>query len=155
MHWQAGEPELAAGQAARSTRMVSINSNNKSNFVAASASTGSAWTSASQGVCLAPRWRWGLGLYTDGKAKLPPANAPNISDEERGPPHLSLLSPRSSSASARASPSRSWPRRHRVSATCGSRWSCPTPTKSNGQIFHQGKNQGLDDAVGLGLVYAF
>lgn len=126
--------------------MVSINSKNKSNFVAA----GFDWKldfGQPGGFYLRP----GMGLaYTDGKAKLPPANAPNISDEERArrtylyyhriefgshvlfEPELAL----GYQVSDRVSVELSYTH------------------LSNGQIFHQGKNQGLDDA-GVRLVYAF
>lgn len=126
--------------------MVSINSENKSNFVAA----GFDWKidfGQPGGFYLRP----GMGLaYTDGKAKLPPANAPNISDEERArrtylyyhriefgshvlfEPELALGYQVSDKVSVELSYTH----------------------LSNGQIFHQGKNQGLDDA-GVRLVYAF
>ncbi|HJV42312.1 acyloxyacyl hydrolase [Caulobacter sp.] len=126
--------------------MVSINSKNKSNFVAA----GFDWKidfGQPGGFYLRP----GMGLaYTDGKAKLPPANAPGISDEERArrtylyyhriefgshvlfEPELAL----GYQVSDRMSVELSYTH------------------LSNGQIFHQGKNQGLDDA-GVRLVYAF
>lgn len=126
--------------------MVSINSENTSNFVAA----GLDWKvdfGQPGGFYLRP----GMGLaYTDGKAKLPAANAPNISDEERArrtylyyhriefgshvlfEPELALGYQVSDKLSVELSYTH----------------------LSNGQIFHQGKNQGLDDA-GVRLVYAF
>lgn len=133
-----GKPQVHA--------MVSINSKNTSNFVAA----GFDWKidlGQPGGFYLRP----GMGLaYTDGKAKLPPANAPNISDEERArrtylyyhriefgshvlfEPELALGYQVSDKVSVELSYTH----------------------LSNGQIFHQGKNQGLDDA-GVRLVYAF
>jgi len=133
-----GKPQVHA--------MVSINSENTSNFVAA----GFDWRielGQPGGFYLRP----GMGLaYTDGKAGLPPANAPNISDEERArrtelyytridfgskvlfEPELALGYDLSDSWSAELSYTH----------------------LSNGQIFHQGKNQGLDDA-GVRLVYKF
>ena len=126
--------------------MVSINTNNTSNFVAA----GLDWKvdfGQPGGFYLRP----GLGLaYTDGKAKLPPSNVPGLSDEERArrtylyyhriefgshvlfEPELALGYQVSDKVSVELSYTH----------------------LSNGQIFHQGKNQGLDDA-GVRLVYAF
>ncbi|RRN65001.1 acyloxyacyl hydrolase [Caulobacter sp. 602-1] len=126
--------------------MVSINTKNTSNFVAA----GFDWKvdfGQPGGFYLRP----GMGLaYTDGKAKLPPANAPGLSDEERArrtylyyhriefgshvlfEPELALGYQVSDKLSVELSYTH----------------------LSNGQIFHQGKNQGLDDA-GVRLVYAF
>lgn len=133
-----GKPQVHA--------MVSINTNNTSNFVAA----GFDWKvdfGQPGGFYLRP----GMGLaYTDGKAKLPPANAPGLSDEERArrtylyyhriefgshvlfEPELALGYQVSDKLSVELSYTH----------------------LSNGQIFHQGKNQGLDDA-GVRLVYAF
>jgi hypothetical protein len=133
-----GKPQVHA--------MVSINSKNTSNFVAA----GFDWRielGRPGGFYLRP----GLGLaYTDGKAGLPPANAPNISDAERArrtnlyytridfgshvlfEPELALGYDLSDHLAAELSYTH----------------------LSNGQIFHQGKNQGLDDA-GVRLVYKF
>lgn len=124
---------------------VSVNSENTSNFVAA----GLSWR--------IPLWsqkayfRPGIGLaYTDGKTGLPPANAPGLTAAERDrrtqlyytridfgsnvlfEPEFALgydLSPR---VAIEASYTH----------------------LSNGQIFHKGKNQGLDDA-GVRLVYKF
>ncbi|PZR33410.1 acyloxyacyl hydrolase [Caulobacter segnis] len=126
--------------------MVSINTNNTSNFVAA----GFDWKvelGKPGGFYLRP----GLGLaYTDGETGLPPANAPNLTPEERArrtylyyhridfgskvlfEPELAL----GYQVSDRVSVELSYTH------------------LSNGQIFHQGKNQGLDDA-GVRLVYAF
>lgn len=126
--------------------MVSINSKNTSNFVAA----GFDWKidfGQPGGFYLRP----GMGLaYTDGKAKLPPSNAPGLSQAEIDrrtylyyhriefgshvlfEPELALGYQVSDKMSVELSYTH----------------------LSNGQIFHQGKNQGLDDA-GVRLVYAF
>jgi hypothetical protein len=126
--------------------MVSINSKNTSNFVAA----GFDWRielGQPGGVYFRP----GIGLaYTDGKAGLPPANAPGLTQAERDrrtylyyhridfgskvlfEPELALGYQVSDKVSVELSYTH----------------------LSNGQIFHQGKNQGLDDA-GVRLVYAF
>jgi lipid A 3-O-deacylase len=126
--------------------MVSINTKNTSNFVAA----GFDWKidfGKPGGFYLRP----GMGLaYTDGKAGLPPANAPGLSQAEIDrrtylyyhridfgskvlfEPELALGYQVSDKVSVELSYTH----------------------LSNGQIFHQGKNQGLDDA-GVRLVYAF
>ena len=126
--------------------MVSINSKNTSNFVAA----GFDWKidfGGEGGFYLRP----GMGLaYTDGKAKLPPANAPGLTQAEIDrrtylyyhriefgshvlfEPELALGYQVNDKVSVELSYTH----------------------LSNGQIFHQGKNQGLDDA-GVRLVYAF
>jgi len=133
-----GKPQVHA--------MVSINSKNTSNFVAA----GFDWKidfGQPGGFYLRP----GMGLaYTDGKAGLPPANAPGLSQAEIDrrtylyyhridfgshvlfEPELALGYQVSDKVSVELSYTH----------------------LSNGQIFHQGKNQGLDDA-GVRLVYAF
>jgi lipid A 3-O-deacylase len=76
-----GKPQVHA--------MVSVNSENTSNFVAA----GFDWRielGKPGGFYLRP----GMGLaYTDGETQLPPANAPNISDEERARRTEALLHP--------------------------------------------------------------
>lgn len=126
--------------------MVSINSKNTSNFVAA----GFDWR-IELGQPGGFYFRPGMGLaYTDGKAGLPPANAPNLTQAERDrrtylyyhridfgskvlfEPELALGYQVSDKVSVELSYTH----------------------LSNGQIFHQGKNQGLDDA-GVRLVYAF
>ncbi|HTK36236.1 MAG TPA: acyloxyacyl hydrolase [Caulobacteraceae bacterium] len=114
----------------------SINTNNTSNFVAA----GFDWKVGLKGpVYLRP----GMGLaYTDGKTELPPANAPGLSAAEIArrtnlyytriafgsrvlfEPELALGVNLSDRLSLEASYTH----------------------LSNGQIFHKGKNQGLDDA---------
>ena len=126
--------------------MVSINTNNTSNFVAA----GFDWRielGQPGGFYLRP----GMGLaYTDGKTGLPPANAPGLTPEERE--------------------RRTYLYYHRIDfgskvlfepeLALGYQVSDRVAVElsythlSNGQIFHQGKNQGLDDA-GVRLVYAF
>lgn len=126
--------------------MVSINSKNTSNFVAA----GFDWR-IELGQPGGFYFRPGIGLaYTDGKAGLPPANAPGLTQAERDrrtylyyhridfgskvlfEPELALGYQVSDKVSVELSYTH----------------------LSNGQIFHQGKNQGLDDA-GVRLVYAF
>jgi lipid A 3-O-deacylase len=133
-----GKPQVHA--------MLSINTNNTSNFAA----VGFNWKvelGQPGGFYLRP----GLGLaYTDGKAGLPPANAPNLTPEERA--------------------RRTWLYYNRIDfgskvlfepeLALGYQVSEKVSVElsythlSNGQIFHQGKNQGLDDA-GVRLVYAF
>lgn len=137
LHWL-GKPQVHA--------MVSINTKNTSNFVAA----GFDWKinlGQPGGFYLRP----GMGLaYTDGKAGLPPANAPGLSQAEID--------------------RRTWLYYHRIDfgskvlfepeLALGYQVSDKVSVElsythlSNGQIFHQGKNQGLDDA-GVRLVYAF
>jgi len=133
-----GKPQVHA--------MVSINTNNTSNFVAA----GFDWK-IELGQPGGFYFRPGIGLaYTDGKAGLPPANAPGLTQAERDrrtylyyhridfgshvlfEPELALGYQVSDKVSVELSYTH----------------------LSNGQIFHQGKNQGLDDA-GVRLVYAF
>lgn len=133
-----GKPQVHA--------MVSINTNNTSNFAA----VGFNWKvelGQPGGFYLRP----GIGLaYTDGKAGLPPANAPNLTPEERD--------------------RRTWLYYNRIDfgskvlfepeLALGYQVNDKVSVElsythlSNGQIFHQGKNQGLDDA-GVRLVYAF
>ena len=133
-----GKPQVHA--------MVSINSKNTSNFVAA----GFDWR-IELGQPGGFYFRPGIGLaYTDGKAGLPPANAPGLTQAERDrrtylyyhridfgskvlfEPELALGYQVSDKVSVELSYTH----------------------LSNGQIFHKGKNQGLDDA-GVRLVYAF
>lgn len=123
---------------------VSINSENTSNFVAA----GFDWKIPLKGPLY---FRPGIGLaYTDGKTGLPPANAPNLTPEERErrtwlyynridfgshvlfEPEFALGYDLSDRLAVEASYTH----------------------LSNGQIFHRGKNQGLDDA-GVRLVWKF
>lgn len=123
---------------------VSINTNNTSNFVAA----GFDWRVGIKGpLYLRP----GIGLaYTDGKTELPPANVPGLSQAEIDrrtflyyhriafgshvlfEPELALGYDVSKSVAVEASYTH----------------------LSNGQIFHRGKNQGLDDA-GVRLIWKF
>ncbi len=133
-----GKPQVHA--------FVSINSENTSNFVA----TGFDWPielGAPGGFYLRP----GFGLaYTDGEAGLPPANAPNISDEERARRTKLYYTRIDFGSQVLFEPELALGYRFndRVSAELS------YTHLSNGQIFHQGKNQGLDD-VGVRLVYAF
>jgi lipid A 3-O-deacylase len=122
---------------------VSLNTNNTSNFVAA----GLSWP-----IRISERlyFRPGLGLaYTDGKAGLPPVNAPGLApDEIQRRLHLyltridfgskMLFQPEVNLGvhlTDRLSAELSWVH------------------ISNGEIFHHGKNQGLDD-TGVRVIYA-
>lgn len=133
-----GKPQVHA--------MVSINSENTSNFVAA----GFDWRielGQPGGFYLRP----GLGLaYTDGKAGLPPANAPNISDEERARRTKLYYTRIDFGSHVLFEPELA------LGYDLNDSWSAELSYThlSNGQIFHQGKNQGLDDA-GVRLVYKF
>jgi hypothetical protein len=133
-----GKPQVHA--------MVSINSENTSNFVAA----GFDWRielGKPGGFYLRP----GMGLaYTDGKAGLPPANAPNISDEERARRTNLYYTRIDFGSHVLFEPELA------LGYDLNDRWSAELSYThlSNGQIFHQGKNQGLDDA-GARLVYKF
>lgn len=133
-----GKPQVHA--------MVSINSENTSNFVAA----GFDWRielGQPGGFYLRP----GLGLaYTDGKAGLPPANAPNISDEERARRTELYYTRIDFGSHVLFEPELA------LGYDINDSWSAELSYThlSNGQIFHQGKNQGLDDA-GVRLVYKF
>ena len=125
---------------------VSINSENTSNFVAA----GFNWRielGQPGGFYLRP----GFGLaYTDGKAGLPPANAPNISDEERARRTELYYTRIDFGSQVLFEPELA------LGYDINDSWSTELSYThlSNGQIFHQGKNQGLDD-VGVRLVYKF
>jgi len=133
-----GKPQVHA--------FVSINSENTSNFVA----TGFDWPielGAPGGFYLRP----GFGLaYTDGKAGLPPANAPGLTDEERARRTELYYTRIDFGSKVLFEPELALGYRFndKVSAELS------YTHLSNGQIFHQGKNQGLDD-VGVRLVYAF
>jgi lipid A 3-O-deacylase len=122
---------------------VSLNTNNTSNFVAA----GLSWP-----IRISDRlyFRPGLGLaYTDGKAGLPPVNAPGLAPEEiQRRLHLyltridfgskMLFQPEVNLGvhlTDRLSAELSWVH------------------ISNGEVFHHGKNQGLDD-TGVRVIYA-
>lgn len=133
-----GKPQVHA--------FVSINSENTSNFVA----TGFNWPielGAPGGFYLRP----GFGLaYTDGEAGLPPVNQPGISQAEIDR-RLVLYNTRidfGSQVLFEPELALGYKFNDRVSAELS------YTHLSNGQIFHQGKNQGLDD-VGVRLVYAF
>ncbi|MBU4436597.1 MAG: acyloxyacyl hydrolase [Alphaproteobacteria bacterium] len=125
---------------------VSINSENTSNFVAA----GFDWPielGAPGGFYLRP----GFGLaYTDGEAGLPPANAPNLSQAERDRRTKLYYTRIDFGSQLLFEPELA------LGYKFNDSWSGELSYThlSNGQIFHQGKNQGLDD-VGVRLVYAF
>ncbi len=124
--------------------MVSINSHNTSNFVAA----GLNWA-----IPLGPRFyiRPGFGLaYTDGAAGLPPVNQPGISPAEIQR-RLALYNTRIDFGSKVL-----FEPELALGVRLGERWAAEFSYVhlSNGQIFHRGKNQGLDDA-GVRLVYSF
>ncbi|WP_436032898.1 acyloxyacyl hydrolase [Caulobacter sp. LjRoot300] len=133
-----GKPQVHA--------MVSINSENTSNFVAA----GFDWRielGQPGGFYLRP----GMGLaYTDGETQLPPANAPNISDEERARRTYLYYHRIDFGSKVLFEPELA------LGYDLNDSWSAELSYThlSNGQIFHQGKNQGLDDA-GVRLVYKF
>jgi hypothetical protein len=133
-----GKPQVHA--------MVSINSENTSNFVAA----GFDWRielGQPGGFYLRP----GMGLaYTDGETQLPPANAPNISDEERARRTYLYYHRIDFGSKVLFEPELA------LGYDINDSWSAELSYThlSNGQIFHQGKNQGLDDA-GVRLVYKF
>ena len=126
--------------------MVSINSENTSNFVAA----GFDWRielGQPGGFYLRP----GMGLaYTDGKAGLPPANAPGLTDEERARRTELYYTRIDFGSHVLFEPELA------LGYDINDSWSAELSYThlSNGQIFHQGKNQGLDDA-GVRLVYKF
>jgi len=126
--------------------MVSINSENTSNFVAA----GFNWKldfGQEGGFYLRP----GIGLaYTDGETGLPPVNQPGISQAEIDR-RLVLYNTRIDFGSKVL-----FEPELALGYQFNDRWSAELAYThlSNGQIFHQGKNQGLDD-VGVRLVYAF
>ena len=133
-----GKPQVHA--------FVSINSENTSNFVA----TGFDWPielGSPGGFYLRP----GFGLaYTDGKAGLPPVNEPGIPQAEIDR-RLVLYNTRidfGSKVLFEPELALGYRFNEKVSAELS------YTHLSNGQIFHQGKNQGLDD-VGVRLVYAF
>jgi lipid A 3-O-deacylase len=123
---------------------VSINSEDTSNFVAA----GLSWP-----VALGDRFylRPGLGLaYTDGEADLPPVNAPGLAPAERER-RLKLYRSRIDFGSQILfQPEIS------LGYRLGERWAVELSWVhiSNGQVFENGKNQGLDDA-GVRLIYSF
>ena len=124
--------------------MVSINSNNTSNYIA----TGFDWAiPLGKGVYLRP----GFGLaYTDGAAGLPPVNAPGISPAEIQR-RLVLYNTRIDFGSKVL-----FKPELALGFRLNDRWAAELSYVhlSNGQIFHTGKNQGLDQAGGR-LVYSF
>jgi len=126
--------------------LVSINSENTSNFVAA----GFNWKldfGKDGGFYVRP----GFGLaYTDGETQLPPVNQPGISQAEIAR-RLVLYNTRIDFGSKVL-----FEPELALGYQFNDRWSGELVYThlSNGQIFHQGKNQGLDD-VGVRLVYAF
>jgi len=122
---------------------VSLNTDNTSNFVAA----GLSWPTR-----LTDRFyfRPGLGLaYTDGKAGLPAVNAPGLTPQEIQR-RLHLYNTRIDFGSQTL---------FEPELNLGVRLSDRVSAElswvhiSNGEIFHHGKNQGLDDA-GLRVIYA-
>ncbi|MDO8900702.1 MAG: acyloxyacyl hydrolase [Phenylobacterium sp.] len=123
---------------------VSINSESTSNFVAA----GVSWP-----IALTERLyvRPGLGLaYTDGEAGLPPVNAPGLTPAEIAR-RLELYNTRidfGSQVLFQPELSLGYELTSRLAAELS--W----VHISNAQIFHQGKNQGLD-AAGVRLIYSF
>lgn len=122
---------------------VSVNTDNTSNFVAA----GLSWP-----IRLGERFyvRPGLGLaYTDGKAGLPPVNAPGLTPQEIQR-RLHLYETRIDFGSQTL-----FEPELNLGMHLSDRWSAELSWVhiSNGQIFHHGKNQGLDDA-GLRVIYA-
>ena len=133
-----GKPQVHA--------MISINSENTSNFVAA----GFDWKinlGKPGGFYLRP----GMGLaYTDGAAGLPPVNQPGISQAEIDR-RLYLYYHRIDFGSQVL-----FEPELALGYDINDSWSAELSYVhlSNGQIFHQGKNQGLDDA-GVRLVYKF
>lgn len=126
--------------------LLSLNSENTSNFVA----VGFDWRielGKPGGFYLRP----GMGLaYTDGKAGLPPANAPGLSDEERARRTELYYTRIDFGSRVLFEPELA------LGYDINDSWSAELSYThlSNGQVFHQGKNQGLDDA-GVRLVYKF
>jgi len=122
---------------------VSLNTNGTSNFVAA----GLSWP-----IRLGGRFyfRPGLGLaYTDGKAGLPPVNAPGLTPEEIQR-RLHLYRTRIDFGSLML-----FQPELNLGMRFNDRWSAELSWVhiSNGEIFHHGKNQGLDD-TGVRVIYA-
>ena len=123
---------------------VSANNKNMSNFGAA----GFGWPIA-LGERLYFRPAFGLA-YTDGKAGLPPANAANLTPDERAR-RTHLYYTRIDFGSKLL---------FNPELALGFKFTDRLAGEfsynhlSNGQIFHRGKNQGLDD-MGVRLVYSF
>lgn len=133
-----GKPQVHA--------FVSLNSENTSNFVAA----GFSWPidfGDEGGFYFRP----GMGLaYTDGETGLPPVNEPGISQEEIQR-RLKLYNTRIDFGSKVL-----FQPELALGYRFNDKWAAELSYVhlSNGQIFHQGKNQGLDD-LGVRLLYAF
>lgn len=123
---------------------ISVNSHNTSNFVAA----GLDWAiPLGKHAYVRP----GFGLaYTDGAAGLPPVNQPGISAAEIQR-RLVLYNTRIDFGSKVL-----FQPEIALGVRLDERWAVELSYVhlSNGQIFHTGKNQGLDDA-GARLVYSF
>jgi len=124
--------------------LVSANTHGKSNFAA----VGLSWR-----IPLADRlyFRPGIGLaYTDGKTKHPPANAPGLSLEEQDR-RASLYYNRIDFGSRVL-----FEPELAIGYDFSDRFAIEASYVhlSHGQIFHQGKNQGLDDA-GVRLIWKF
>lgn len=121
---------------------VSINSQNTSNFAA----VGFDWR-----IPLARKlyFRPGIGLaYTDGKTGLPAANAPNLTPEERARRTNLYYTRIDFGSNVLFEPEFALG----LDLTDRLAVEASYTHLSNGQIFHQGKNQGLDDA-GVRLVW--
>lgn len=115
---------------------VSVNSDNTSNFVAA----GLSWPI---GLTDKLYFRPGLGLaYTDGEAGLPPVNAPGLSPAEIQR-RLKLYNTRIDFGSQLL-----FEPELALGYRFNDRWAAELSWVhiSNGQVFHRGKNQGMDDA---------
>lgn len=122
---------------------VSVNTDGTSDFVAA----GLSWP-----IKLTDRFylRPGLGLaYTDGKAGLPAVNAPGLTPAEIQR-RLTLFQTRIDFGSRML-----FEPELAIGAHLGGPWSAELSWVhiSNGEVFHHGKNQGLDDA-GVRVIYA-
>lgn len=131
-----GGPQLHA--------FVSLNSEGTSNFVAA----GVSWPiEVTERLYVRP----GLGLaYTDGEAGLPPVNAPGLTPDEIAR-RLELYNTRIDFGSQLLfQPELSVGYEFTEQFAAELSW----VHISNAQIFHQGKNQGLD-AAGVRLIYSF
>jgi len=122
---------------------VSVNTDGTSDFVAA----GLSWPIR---ITQKFYFRPGLGLaYTDGKVGLPPVNAPGLSPAEIQR-RLDLFNTRIDFGSRTL---------FEPELNLGYRFSPKVAAElswvhiSNGEIFHHGKNQGLDD-VGVRVIYA-
>lgn len=138
------DPIEALWGAPQAHAFVSINSENTSNFVAA----GLSWP---VGITERLYVRPGLGLaYTDGEAGLPPVNEPGLTPDEVAR-RLELYNTRIDFGSKllfQPELSLGYEFTERFAAELS--W----VHISNAQIFHQGKNQGLDEA-GVRLIYSF